>query len=90
MTLVRLVLAAPRSQVKHSTTEPLIDLLEMFSYDLKMKIAWVKVFRIIFTCVALAKAGLVVGPLRPSGRPSVRPSVCPSVRPQHCRGTKFV
>ena len=30
----------------------------------------------IFTCVALAKAGLVVGPLRPSGRPSV----CPSVR----------
>ena len=35
----------------------------------------------IFTCVALAKAGLVVGPLRPSGRPSVRPSVCPSVRP---------
>ena len=30
---------------------------------------------ILFTCVALAKAGLVVGPLRPSGRPSVRPSV---------------
>ena len=29
-----------------------------------------------FTCVALAKAGLIVGPLRPSGRPSV----CPSVR----------
>ena len=28
---------------------------------------------ILFTCVALAKAGLVVGPLRPSGRPSVRP-----------------
>ena len=26
----------------------------------------------MFTCVALAKAGLVVGPLRPSGRPSVR------------------
>ena len=26
-----------------------------------------------FTCVALAKAGLVVGPLRPS----VRPLVCP-------------
>ena len=52
----------------------------------------------IFTCVALAKAGLVVGPLRPYGRPSVcpsvrlsvRPSVCPSVRPQHFRGTKFV
>ena len=35
----------------------------------------------VFTCVALAKAGLVVGPLRPSGRPSV----CPSVRPQHFR-----
>ena len=33
---------------------------------------------VIITCVALAKAGLVVGPLRPSGRPSVRPSVCPS------------
>ena len=31
--------------------------------------------RQIFTCVALAKAGLVVGPLRPSGRPSVRLSV---------------
>ena len=29
----------------------------------------------IFTCVALAKAGLVVGPLRPSVRPSVRPFV---------------
>ena len=34
------------------------------------------IFRFIFTCMALAKAGLVVGPLRPSGRPSV----CPSVR----------
>ena len=33
---------------------------------------------LIFTCVALAKAGLVMGPLRPS------------VRPQHFRGTKFV
>ena len=38
----------------------------------------------IFTCVALAKAGLVVGPLRPSGRPSVRLSVRPSVRPSVC------
>ena len=45
--LVRLKLTAPLSQVKHSTTEPLLDLLEMFSYDLKMKIALVKVFRII-------------------------------------------
>ena len=35
----------------------------------------------IFTCVALVKAGLVVGPLRPSSCPSVRPSVCPSVHP---------
>ena len=26
-----------------------------------------------FTCVALGKAGLVVGPLNPSGRPTVRP-----------------
>ena len=34
-----------------------------------------------FTCVALAKAGLVVGPLRPSGRPSVRLSI----RPKHFR-----
>ena len=34
----------------------------------------------IVTCVALAKAGLVMGPLRPSVRLSVRPSVCPSVR----------
>ena len=40
------------------------------------------IFRCIFTCVALAKAGLVMGPLRPSVRPSVRP--------QHFRGTKFV
>ena len=30
---------------------------------------------IIFTCVALAKAGLEVGPLSPSGRLSVCPSV---------------
>ena len=45
----------------------------------------------IFTCVALAKAGLVVGPLRPSVclyvrlsvRSFVRPSVRPSVCPQH-------
>ena len=29
----------------------------------------------IFTCVALAKAGLVVGPIRPSVRLSVRSSV---------------
>ena len=36
----------------------------------------------IFTCVALAKASLVMGPLRPSVRPSVRP--------KHFRGTKFV
>ena len=36
----------------------------------------------IFTCVALAEAGLVTGPLRPSVRPSVRLSV----RPQHFRG----
>ena len=36
---------------------------------------------VIFTCVALAKAGLVVGPLRPSVRPFVRLSVRPSVRP---------
>ena len=28
----------------------------------------------VFTCIALAKAGLVVGPLRPSVRLSVRPS----------------
>ena len=35
-----------------------------------------------FTCVALAKAGLVVGPLHLSIRLSVRP--------QHLRGTKFV
>ena len=52
------------------------------------------IFRCIFTCVALAKAGLVVGPLRPSGRPSVCPSVRLSVRlsvrPQHFSGTKFV
>ena len=33
----------------------------------------------IFTCVALAKAGLVVGPLRLSVRPSVRSFVCSSV-----------
>ena len=32
----------------------------------------------LFTCVALAEAGLVVGPLRPSCRSSVRPSVHPS------------
>ena len=31
----------------------------------------------LFTCIALASAGLVVGPLRPS--------VCLSVRPQHFR-----
>ena len=33
---------------------------------------------ILFTCVALAKAGLVVGPLRPSGRPQhfKVPSLC--------------
>ena len=31
---------------------------------------------VIFTCVALAKAGLVVGPLLPS----IRPSVCPFIR----------
>ena len=37
---------------------------------------------LIFTCVALVKAGLVVGP--------IRPSVSPSVRPQHFMGTKFV
>ena len=36
---------------------------------------------IIFTCVALAKAGLVVGPLCPSVRPSVRLSVRSYVRP---------
>ena len=35
----------------------------------------------LVTCVALAKAGLVVGPLRPSGRPSVRSSIRASVRP---------
>ena len=35
----------------------------------------------VFTCVALAKAGLVVGPLRPSVRPFVRSSVRLSVRP---------
>ena len=34
--------------------------------------------KIIFTCVALAKAGLVVGPLRLSGHLSIRPSVHPS------------
>ena len=33
----------------------------------------------IFTCVALAKAGLVVGPLRLSVHLSVCPFVCPSV-----------
>ena len=41
---------------------------------------------LLFTCVALAEAGLVVGPLRPSVWSSVRLSV----RPQHFRGTKFV
>ena len=35
---------------------------------------------VFFTCVALAKAGLEMGPLRPSVRLSVRPSVRPSVR----------
>ena len=40
----------------------------------------------IFTCVALAKAGLVMGPLRPSVHLSVRPSA----HPKHFRGTKFV
>ena len=34
----------------------------------------------VFTCVTLGKAGLVVGPLRLSVRPSVR----------NTRGTKFV
>ena len=46
------------------------------------------------TCVALAKAGIVVGPLRPSVRlsvcsfihPSVRSFVHPSVCPQHFWG----
>ena len=33
-----------------------------------------------FTCVALAKAGLVVGPLRPVSPSVVCPSVCPSGR----------
>ena len=37
--------------------------------------------RSFFTCVALAKAGLVVGPLRPSVRPSVRSFVRSFVRP---------
>ena len=39
----------------------------------------VYLFFYFFTCVALAKAGLVVGGLRPSVRLSVRPFVCPSV-----------
>ena len=33
-------------------------------------------FFTLFTCVALAKAGLVVGPLRPFVCPFVRLSVC--------------
>ena len=36
--------------------------------------------RMLVTCVALAKAGLVVGPLRPSVCPFVCSSVRPSVR----------
>ena len=36
----------------------------------------------IFTCVTLSKAGLVLGPLRLSVRPSVRP--------QHFWGAEFV
>ena len=36
--------------------------------------------KIIFTCVALVKAGLVVGLLRLSVSPFVRTSVRPSVR----------
>ena len=40
----------------------------------------------IFTRVALAKAGLVVGTLRPSVHSSVRPLVCP----QHFWVTYFV
>ena len=40
----------------------------------------ISVENIIFTCIALAKVGLVVGPLRPSGRPSVCLSVNLSVR----------
>ena len=48
-----------------------------------LKIMGKKIFTIydIFTCVTLAKAGLVVGSLRPSVRPSVHktlgvPSLC--------------
>ena len=41
--------------------------------------------REIIICVALAKEGLVVGPLRPSVCP-----VRPSVRPQHFLGALFV
>ena len=40
----------------------------------------------VVTCVALAKAGLVVGTLRPSVRLSVRSSVRPFVCPQQFWG----
>ena len=45
---------------------------------------WSFLSLVIFTCVALAKAGLVVGPLRPSVRPVVRPSVRNALGCQVC------
>ena len=40
------------------------------SFEYPQHMFWVRNKKIIFTCVAVAKAGLVMGPLRPS--------VCPS------------
>ena len=61
---------------------PLIDLPKLVCYVFTCT-SHLSMFH-FFTCVALAKAGLVVGPLRPSVRlsirSSVRPFVCPSVR----------
>ena len=38
-----------------------------------MKVSSFLTMGVLFTCVTLAKAGLVVGPRRPSGRPTVHP-----------------
>ena len=62
-----------------------IKVFFIFSFILLLNVNYIipiqDIFHLnIFTCVALAKAGLVVGPLRPSVRPFVRLFVCPSVR----------
>ena len=57
---------------------------DLVDYQACSLLQYINVIANLFTCVALAKAGLVVGPLRPSVRLSVRPSVCRSVRPSVC------